>query len=43
MTVAAVTFCDVASLSPDDIEDVLLEFPTLRKRLHAYGAMRVEI
>lgn len=43
MTVAAVTFCEVASLDPDDIDDMLLEFPSLRKRLHAYGAMRAKI
>eukprot|EP01048_Picozoa_sp_COSAG05_P010477 COSAG05_NODE_925_length_6575_cov_68.709320_2_plen_893_part_00 len=43
MSVMATGFCEIASLAPDDISDILLMNDGLRQRLQSYGAMRLEI
>jgi CRP-like cAMP-binding protein len=43
LTVKATIFCEVASLAPRDIQDILLAHDGLRQRFESYGAMRKEI
>jgi hypothetical protein len=43
LSIKAVSYCEVASLSPVGIADIMLNNPGLRHRLEAYGAMRKEL
>jgi hypothetical protein len=43
ITVIATTYCEIAALNPSDIADILEQHAGLRRRLEAYGTMRMEI
>ena len=43
LTVVASVYCEIASLVPGDISDILETSPGLRQRLESYGEMRMVI
>ena len=43
MSLNAQSYCEVASLSADDIGDVLMKHPFLRERLEQYATLRIEV